>query len=238
LCLVFLGFRVNRKTPVMVGANREEFFRRPTTSAVCCRRGSLRCLLAGADHGPDGSFPEMGTWLGVNETGLVLAVTNRRDGDLRWEDQVRSRGLLAVTLLEFDDPERATHHAANELSGGGYGGCNFLIANPEAGFCVQAPGAARVAIRVLSPGIHAITNLDLDDQNDPRIRFVHENLDPGDFMISARAICRSERILVTGPDRGTVSSSLILVDGEIVFHHVLGNPKADVYNQFVLVDHR
>ena len=27
----------------------------------------------------------MGTWLGVDESGLVVAVTNRRDGELRWE---------------------------------------------------------------------------------------------------------------------------------------------------------
>ncbi|MGO9814430.1 MAG: NRDE family protein, partial [Isosphaeraceae bacterium] len=62
----------------MIGANREESFRRPTTSPVCCRSGSIRCLVAGADHGPDGTFAEMGTWLGVNESGLVVAVTNRR----------------------------------------------------------------------------------------------------------------------------------------------------------------
>ena len=89
LCLVFLDYQVDRKAPVLLGANREESFRRPTTSPVCCRSGAFRCLLAGADHGPDGTFPEMGTWLGVNETGLVVAVTNRNDGELRWEDQIR-----------------------------------------------------------------------------------------------------------------------------------------------------
>ena len=82
MCLVFLGSRVNRNTPVMIGANREESFRRPITSPLCCRSGSIRCLVAGADHGPDGTFAEMGTWLGVNESGLVVAVTNRRDGEL------------------------------------------------------------------------------------------------------------------------------------------------------------
>ena len=88
----------------MIGANREESRRRPMTSPVCCRTGSgsLRCLLAGADHGPDGTFPRMGTWLGVNEAGVAVAVTNRSDGELAWEDQTRSKGLLAVDLLSFD----------------------------------------------------------------------------------------------------------------------------------------
>ena len=48
----------------------------------------------------------MGTWLGVNESGLVVAVTNRRDGELRWEDQIRSRGLLVIALLGLDDPSK------------------------------------------------------------------------------------------------------------------------------------
>ena len=59
MCLVFLAFRVNDNDPVMLGANREEVRRRPSTPPVCCRSGSIRCLLAGADRGPDGTFPEM-----------------------------------------------------------------------------------------------------------------------------------------------------------------------------------
>jgi uncharacterized protein with NRDE domain len=111
MCLVFLAFQVNDDAPVMLGANREEVRRRPSTPPVCCRSGSMHCLLAGADRGPDGTFPEIGTWLGVNEAGLVVAVTNRRDGELAWADQVRSRGLLAVELLGVEDPERAARLA-------------------------------------------------------------------------------------------------------------------------------
>jgi uncharacterized protein with NRDE domain len=238
VCLVFLGFRVDRKTPLLLGANREEWFRRPTTSPVCCLRGGLRCLLAGADHGPDGTFPEMGTWLGVNAAGLIVAVTNRSDGELPWEQQTRSRGLLGVALLGFDDPERAARLAEGELTQGGFGGSNFLIAGPESAFIVHAPGASRVAARPLQPGIHAITNLDLDDANDRRIRFVRENLDPEHFVTSARALCRHDAIVLTGPERGTVSSSLILVGRRIDFHHVLGNPTRGVYNVYELSHHR
>src|SRR3954454_7157540 len=126
MCLVFLAFRVNAIDSVMLGANREEVRRRPSTPPVCCRSGSMRCLLAGADRGPQGTFPEIGTWLGVNESGLVVAVTNRRDGELAWADQVHSRGLLTVALLGFDEPERAARFARGDLARGGYGGCNYL----------------------------------------------------------------------------------------------------------------
>ena len=162
MCLVFISFQTKGERPVMIGANREESRRRPTTSPVCCRRRPVRCLLAGADHGPDGSFPEMGTWLGVNEAGMAVAVTNRHDGELAWADQIRSRGLLAVDLLGRDQPEHAAQFARSELAAGGYGGCNFLIANPDAAFVVQAPGTRR------DLGRQARARNPRDDQPRPR----------------------------------------------------------------------
>src|SRR4051794_18091065 len=103
MCLVFLAFQVDPDLPVLLGANREEDRRRLSTPPVHDRSGSVRCLLAGADRGPDGSSPRIGTWLGVNEAGLVIAVTNRRDGEISPADQTRSRGWLAVALLGFED---------------------------------------------------------------------------------------------------------------------------------------
>jgi uncharacterized protein with NRDE domain len=232
MCLVYLAFQADADFPVLVGANREESRRRPSTSPVCSRSGSVRCLLAGADHGPEGSFPRVGTWLGVNEAGLVVAVTNRRDGELAPSAQVRSRGWLAVTLLGFEDPEAAVRFAQGDLAEGGYGGCNYLIANGEAAFIVHAPGSRRITARGLTPGIHAMTNLDLDDGDDPRIRFVHENLEPEQFVISARRICRDERIVIRGLERGTVSSSLILVGGEVHFYHIMGDPSAGEFEEY------
>jgi uncharacterized protein with NRDE domain len=234
MCLVFISFQSERGHPILIGANREESRRRPTTSPVCCVQGRMRSLLAGADHGPDGSFPEMGTWLGVNQAGMAVAVTNRHDGDLAWADQVRSRGLLAVKLLGYPRPEQAAQFAQSELARGGYGGCNFLLANAAAAFVVQAPGAARISVTSLRPGIHAMTNLDLDDDADPRIELVRASLEPADFLVSAAQLARDERIVVSGAERGTVSSSLIKADDEIVLCHIAGDPRGRDYQRFEL----
>jgi len=236
MCLVFISFQTKGGDPLMIGANREESQRRPVTSPVCCRRRSVRCLLAGADHGPDGTFPEMGTWLGVNETRLAVAVTNRRDGELPWTDQVRSRGVLAALLLGRDQPEPAARFACSELARGGYGGCNFLIANPDAAFVVHAPGARQISVVKLDPGIHAMTNLDLDDDADPRIRFARANLEPEDFVASSQRICSDESIVITDVEMGTVSSSLILAGPEIVLYHVLGVPRGCDYQEYRLLE--
>jgi uncharacterized protein with NRDE domain len=236
MCLVFISFQTCPKSPVMIGANREEQFRRPRTSPVCCRSGSRRCLLAGADFGLDGSFPEMGTWLGVNDAGLVVAVTNRRDGELPFAEQYRSRGLLAVELLRYDDPERAASAARSQLEGGGFGGSNFLIANSSSAWVVQAPGASRVSIVTLEPGTHAITNADVDDNDDSRIRLVRSELRHDNFRNSAADLCRDPRIMIAAVDRGTVSSSLIFTGDDVALFHIFGDPSGRDYEEYRLLD--
>ena len=74
-----------------------------------------------------------------------------------------------------------------------------------------------------------MTNLDLDDHDDPRIRFVFDHLEPARFLESARWICRDERIIISGPERGTVSSSLVVVGGAIRFFHLRGDPRDGDY---------
>ncbi len=236
MCLVFIAYRIEGCLPVMIGANREESRHRPVTSPVCCRVRSLRVLLAGADHGPDGTLPQMGTWLGVNESGMAVAVTNRNDGELAWEAQTRSKGLLAVDLLGFDDPAEASQYARSDLARGGFGGCNYLIAGEEAAFVVQAPGASRVAVAELRPGIHAMTNLDLDADDDPRIRFVASHLAPRNFLASAGRIGRDDQIIIPGTERGTVSSSVILVGEPIMMDHIQGDPRGRDYQRYRLPD--
>jgi uncharacterized protein with NRDE domain len=235
MCLVFIAFRTTGTAPVMIGANREESRRRPATSPVCCTTRSIRCLLAGADHGPDGSFPAMGTWLGVNEFGLAVAVTNRRDSELAWADQVRSKGLLAVKLLGHTSASEALRVAGAELAQSGFGGCNFLIACAASAFVIQAPAPTRISVVALEPGIHAMTNLDLDDRADPRIRYVMSSLNTHDFLPSAGRICRDDDIIITGEDRGTVSSSIMLTDGDPRLCHIRGDPRGRSYEEFRLV---
>src|SRR5262249_28945071 len=102
-------------------------------------------------------------------------------------------------------------------------------ANRESALVVQAPGPRRIAVERLSPGVHALTTGNLDDPDDPRIQIARETLDPAQFMTSAQRICRDERIVVAGRERGTVSSSLVLVGGDICFHHLLGDPRVGAY---------
>ena len=96
--------------------------------------------------------------------------------------------------------------------------------------------SSRISVAGLRPGIHVMTNLDLDDAGDPRIRFVAARLDPGDFPASAGRICRDERIIIPGADRGTISSSLIVIGETIVLDHIRGDPRGRDYEEHRLLD--
>ena len=91
MCTMAILYRVARGTPILVAANREERFDRPTQYPKI-QSGSPR-VVCGIDRRAGG------TWLGVNQFGLFCAVTNRRKANVPAEP--RSRGLLCRELLDL-----------------------------------------------------------------------------------------------------------------------------------------
>src|SRR5262245_10899068 len=108
VCLIALFFRMIDDSPLVIGANREEEYARGG-EAPQGWTGSSR-VVAGRDPVAGG------TWFGVNEHGLVAAVTNRRRSQL--PAQPRSRGLLTRELLDCSSVGEATKRAADELQSG------------------------------------------------------------------------------------------------------------------------
>src|SRR6516162_4207088 len=105
MCLVALFYRVAEDAPVVVGANREEYY---------ARGGDPPRLHAGPPPFVAGVDPAAGgTWLGVNAHGVLIAVTNRRKSDLPRES--RSRGVLVRDLLALPTAKAAADAAAREL---------------------------------------------------------------------------------------------------------------------------
>src|ERR1700693_6340250 len=93
MCLLALFYRVAEDAPVVVGANREEFYQ---------RGGEPPRILEGPIRSVAGVDPVAGgTWIGVNEHGVMVAVTNRLKTQV--PAYPRSRGLLARELLTFPD---------------------------------------------------------------------------------------------------------------------------------------
>jgi uncharacterized protein with NRDE domain len=82
--------------PVLVAANRDEHYDRP--SAAPDLWSTKPSVVAGKD------LLAGGTWLGVNEHGLLVGILNRRTNgapDPLSKNHTRSRGLLCLDILGF-----------------------------------------------------------------------------------------------------------------------------------------
>lgn len=116
MCVIFFAYETHPKYPLLLLANRDEFYNRPTAPAARweddLRIFAGRDLLAG------------GTWLGVTDTGRIAAVTNYREHNA--PKGTASRGNLVAHFLRSDDPaENYLQAIADEADR--YAGFNLIV---------------------------------------------------------------------------------------------------------------
>jgi uncharacterized protein with NRDE domain len=234
MCLLALFFRVVEDAPVIVGANREEFY---------ARGGEPPQVLDGPILAIGGRDPTSGgTWLGVNARGILVAVTNRLKSET--PAKPRSRGLLVRDLLGCPNVKDATDLAARELGRERYAGCNILIADSEAALALHAADWLRV--RPLPPGLHVLTAHDVNDASDRRLGhalwWLSERRygNAGHCMAALRELCGQTGngdppICLRKEDRGTVSSSVIALRQPLergTYLHAQGAPDRTPYQDY------
>ncbi len=150
VCTLTLAWQVFEEAPVVVAANRDEQLHRESEPPA--RRDWETPTVAPRDSEAGG------TWLGYNEHGLLVAITNRWiDRDL---DSERSRGLLVRDALQYERAEDAIRYVERELDERSYDGFNLLAADAGAALLVEWDG--RPHIRNLDPGIHVVVNVGAD----------------------------------------------------------------------------
>lgn len=89
MCLIVVGWRVHPDYPLVVAANRDEFYARPT--AALSRWPDAPEIIGGRD------LEAGGTWLGISEAGRFAAVTNVREPGMA--PGKLSRGALTRQFL-------------------------------------------------------------------------------------------------------------------------------------------
>ena len=111
MCLIAFSLGQNPHFPLVVAANRDEFFRRPTAAMDWWTAETGNRVLAGRD------LQSGGTWLAVSAAGEVSAVTNVREGTP--ETGRISRGELPLRALTHsrDQLESYLHANAGQFSG-------------------------------------------------------------------------------------------------------------------------
>ncbi len=117
MCLILFAINPNYEYKLILAANRDEFFERPTERAEFW--GDEEKILAGKD------LRKEGTWLGVSKRGRFSAITNFRPPQASVSYK-RSRGELPINFLESDDsPEDYLNSIAeNKIE---YNGFNLLV---------------------------------------------------------------------------------------------------------------
>ena len=245
MCLIAIAIDQHSKYPLIIAANRDEFYNRPTAALDFWE--DQPDILAGRD------LQGYGTWLGITKSGRIGAITNFRDPQaLLRQSQGPSRGDLIRRFLEGNESPQ-TYLEQIQPSKNLYNGFNLVV-----GHINELWWYSNVSdkIKQLSQGIHGISNhllntpwpkvrkikadlTDIINKNrhiDPEWIFgkLSDQQRPPDADLPDTGIgLEWERILspifITSEIYGTRSSSIIFIDksGVATFYERTYNPKAD-----------
>ena len=149
MCLILLALDTHPDYSLVVAANRDEFYDRPTASATFWDQAPA--VLAGRD------LRAGGTWLGIDRRGRLAAVTNYRQG--RREAEVpRSRGRLVSDYLTSGADGR-DYIARVERDAALYNGFNLIAGDARALFYYSNREGT---VRELGSGVYGLSNHLLD----------------------------------------------------------------------------
>ena len=218
MCTVVILRRPTAAWPLILAANRDEHVARPWT--------------APGRHWPD--RPDVaagrdelagGTWLGLNDTGVVAAVMNR-EGSLGPDPEKRSRGELALEALDHADADAAVE-ALGHLDGQAYRPFNLVVADNRDAYWLKSIGDGPVRVTPIDAGVSMLTAGDLNDTSAARIAAflpLFQEAEPPDpenanwdhwetLMAAGRpqdpTLPRTSMAIAPSDGYGTVSGSLI-----------------------------
>ncbi len=149
MCLILFAVDPNDRDRLIIAANRDELYARPTTTADFWTDQSD--VLAGRDQ------QMSGTWLGVNRSGRFAAVTNFMETPPE-PLPPRSRGELPADFL-VDNPEPHQYLMRVASACHEYRGFNLIVADPRG--CWYFGNRAGTQRR-LEPGTYGLSNQILD----------------------------------------------------------------------------
>lgn len=243
MCLLVIGFRTVPMFPLVLAANRDELLDRPSEAPGLLRMKPAvvggRDLLAG------------GTWLGVNEHGLTVAITNRYDGPPPEEGRP-SRGVLCLEALACTNAQSAVEQVAAKARAAQFNPFNLLATDKDSLWMVS--NVHDDAPWRLQDGWHIVGNGALNDMRDARVArarsiiAVAAKRRSGDPVGWLEGLCRDHGVKVHDgmppvgalclhrQHAGTRSSSILVRNtrGILQFRHADGPPCNTPYRQIRL----
>ncbi len=230
MCLIAFALGQNRHFPLVVAANRDEFFRRPTAPMDWWTTDAGQRVLAGRD------LQSGGTWLAITEDGGISAVTNVREGSP--EAGRTSRGELPLRALVepraelfrdlVDDPDR---YAGFNLIGLGTGG-GWYYSNRDAhpgrsvhrgvyglsNHLLQTPWPKLIRLRESVGEVVTMAGADSASLHEQLITLLQDSTPAPDHLLPDTGVgLATERFLsspfIVGEDYGTRATTIMTVAG-------------------------
>lgn len=150
MCLIICAFQQDKKYPLVMAANRDEFHDRPTASAGFWEEIDGPGLLAGRD------LTQGGSWLGITRQGRFAAVTNMRSANPKLGR--RSRGFLVSDYLRGNQSAQQFMATVQDAMYD-YAGFNLLLGDQHSLLYLNNSDGE---IRALTAGIYGLSNGLLD----------------------------------------------------------------------------
>lgn len=149
MCLILFAWRQHADYPLLLIANRDEYYARPTRDAHWWDDAPV---FAGRD------LEAGGTWLGIDRRGRFAAVTNVREAGGMTPGK-KSRGALTQDFLAGDMPAETYLHELAPVDRD-YAGFNLLLGDSQ-GFWYYSNRDH--GIRRVDPGVYGISNGAFDE---------------------------------------------------------------------------
>jgi uncharacterized protein with NRDE domain len=241
MCILMVVYKRVKDYPIVLGANRDEYLDRPTQEPDILRQAPI--VWGGRD------VRAGGTWLGVNEHGLVVGLTNRRMTPKQENDPTRrSRGLLCLDVLQCRTPEEVTALLTDEPPDR-YNPCNLLIADQSEAHWIAYEGTPET--HCITAGLHILANGNLNDFETVRIRRARHLLDRTEhtefhtLSPFLERVCRDHEVGVQDRETicmhrqrenyGTVSSTILALTPDFqgnVYRYAAGAPCSTQYKDY------
>ena len=150
VCLILFANEANSRYRLVLAANRDEFYSRPTAPAAFWEEASD--VLAGKD------LKSGGSWIGVTRNGKVTAVTNYRGLRKAWEVAPSRGHLVSDYLMSRESPDMFIDKLRSRALN--YNGFNLLLGSAEGLWWYS--NRYDKPPHMITSGIHGLSNHLLD----------------------------------------------------------------------------
>jgi uncharacterized protein with NRDE domain len=198
MCTLALYLRQFTHFPLVIAANRDEHFSRPSATPQLLTKDPP--IFGGKD------LVAGGTWLGVNAQGMVAGIVNRRIQTAAHSDTARSRGMLCLDILQGKDVVDA-HKRLEREDGSKYQPFLLLIASAEAAF-VAVNSGGEIKRMELDAGLHVFSNTSFTDSRGGKLDHAREL-----FSTAATSL----RMQLKGP-RASLAAAVGVLRGVLSSH--------------------